>query len=81
VLTYVKILLTSSSAIAVRFPVLLSQKELIKAVFGYTGQIEPQIRPLTTMADRSTRQDSTASLVPPPTFHISVDVEAGTNNI
>ncbi|KAH8790860.1 hypothetical protein F5882DRAFT_91862 [Hyaloscypha sp. PMI_1271] len=75
------ILLASSSALTVRFPVLLSQKELIKSVFGFTGQTEPHMRSLATMADQSTRQDSTASLVPPPAAHISADTEAGTNDI
>ena len=76
-----KILLASSSALTVRFPVLLSQKELIKSVFGFTGQTEPHMRSLSTMDDQSTRQDSTASLVPPPAVYISADVEAGTNDI
>ena len=74
-----KILLTSSSALTVRFPVFLSQKKLIKSVFGFTGQTEP--RSLIIMADQYTRQDSTALLVPPPAVHISADVEAGTNDI
>ncbi|KAI0424619.1 hypothetical protein F5Y09DRAFT_134443 [Xylaria sp. FL1042] len=75
------ILLTSSSVLTVRFPVFLSQKEFIKSVFGYAGQTEPGMTTLSTMADQSTRQDSTASLVPPPAVHISADVEAGTNDI
>jgi hypothetical protein len=77
----VKALLTTSSALTVRFLVLLSQKEFIKSVFGFAGQTESPLRTFNVVADQSTNQNSTASLVPPPAVYISADVEAGTNDI
>lgn len=38
------------------------------------------MRSFITMAEQPTRQDSTASLVPPPAVQIFADVEAGTND-
>jgi hypothetical protein len=77
----VKILFPTSGALTVRFPVLLWQKEFLKSVFGLAGETELYIRPLNTMANQSTNQNSTASLAPPLAVYILGDVEAGMNGI
>ena len=73
-----KILLASSSALTVRVPVFLWQKEFIKSAFGVASQTELHNNDLAVMVDLSTRQ-SNAELI--PALHISSQVETGTNAI
>jgi hypothetical protein len=76
-----KIFFPTSSALTVRFPVLLWQKEFLKSAFGIAGETGLYLRPFDTMADQSTNQNSTASLAPLPAVYIRGDVEVGINGI
>ncbi|KAE8442134.1 hypothetical protein EG329_003785 [Mollisiaceae sp. DMI_Dod_QoI] len=66
------ILFPTSSALTVRFPVLLWKKDFLKSVFGLASETKLYITSFDTMADQSTNQNSIASLAPLPAAELSV---------